>query len=152
IYNIYICCSFPITTESDLDSETSVVNFVHQRPTTIPTRGRKRGRPPKTDNAGRNTPSYVHISEMLTELDLAKWNPDRVCSSSQFILMSRVSRILMMQNHRELLTRYPTIFRYNSDEMDRKWLINHRFTARLNGEIYLLLLNDAAEIAIAEGL
>ncbi|OZC05879.1 hypothetical protein X798_07144, partial [Onchocerca flexuosa] len=74
---------------------------------------------------------------MLTELDLAKWNPDRVCSSSQFILMSRVSRILMMQNHRELLTRYPTIFRYNSDEMDRKWLINHRFTARLNGEIYL---------------
>ncbi|KAM3724099.1 DNA double-strand break repair Rad50 ATPase [Dirofilaria immitis] len=36
--------------------------------------------------------------------------------------------------------------------MDRKWLIKNRFTNRLSGEIYLLLLNDAAEIANAEGL
>lgn len=35
-------------TESDVDSEPSVTNFVvHQRTTTIPSRGRKRGRPPK---------------------------------------------------------------------------------------------------------
>lgn len=26
----------------------------------------------QTDNPGRSTPSYVHISEMITELDLAK--------------------------------------------------------------------------------
>uniref|UniRef100_A0A0R3RJB9 DNTTIP1_dimer domain-containing protein n=1 Tax=Elaeophora elaphi TaxID=1147741 RepID=A0A0R3RJB9_9BILA len=153
LLTLNICYSFPITTESDLDSETSVVNFfVHQRSTNIPPRGRKRGRPPKTDNPGRSTPSYVHISEMVTELDLVKWNPDRVCSSSQFILISKVSRMLMLHNYRELLTRYPTIFRYNSDEMDRKWLIKNRFTTRLSGKIYLLLLNDAAEIANIEGL
>ncbi|KAM3724101.1 Suppressor of activated egl-4 protein [Dirofilaria immitis] len=146
--------NFPVNTESDLDSETSVVNFVaHQRPTTIPPRGRKRGRPPKTDNPGRSTtPSYIHVGELITELDLNKWNPDRVCSSSQFILTSKVSRILMLHNYRELFMKYPTIFRYNSDEMDRKWLIKNRFTNRLSGEIYLLLLNDAAEIANAEGL
>ncbi|VDK88837.1 unnamed protein product [Litomosoides sigmodontis] len=145
--------NFPVNTESDLDSETSVVNFVvHQRPTNISPRGRKRGRPPKADNPGRSTPSYVHVSEMVTELDLAKWNPDRVCSSSQFILISKVSRILMLHNYRKLLRRYPAIFRYSSDEMDRKWLIKNRLTTRLSGKIYLLLLNDAAEIANAEGI
>lgn len=36
--------------------------------------------------------------------------------------------------------------------MDRKWLIKNRLTTRLGGKIYLLLLNDAAEIANAEGL
>ncbi|KAK6100997.1 hypothetical protein QQG55_2900 [Brugia pahangi] len=145
--------NFPVNTESDMDSETSVVNFVvHQRSTTIPPRGRKRGRPPKTENPGRSTPSYVYISEMVTESDMFKWNPDRVCSSSQFILVTKVSRLLMLNNYHELFMRYPTIFRYSSDEMDRKWLIKNRFTTRLNGKIYLLLLIDAAEIASAEGL
>ncbi|CAG9535605.1 unnamed protein product [Cercopithifilaria johnstoni] len=145
--------NFPVSTESDLDSETSVVNYVvHHRSTNIPPRGRKRGRPPKTDNPGRSTPSYVQISEMVTELDLAKWNPDRVYSSSQFILISKFSRMLMLRNYQELLMRYPTIFRYSGDEMDRKWLIKNGLTTRLNGKIYLVLLNDAAEIASAEGL
>lgn len=36
--------------------------------------------------------------------------------------------------------------------MDRKWLIKNRLTTRLSGKIYFLLLNDAAEIANAEGL
>ncbi|VDK42846.1 unnamed protein product [Gongylonema pulchrum] len=39
---------FPAGTESDLESEASVANYVvHQHLTTTPLRGRKRGRPPK---------------------------------------------------------------------------------------------------------
>uniref|UniRef100_A0A915PW47 DNTTIP1 dimerisation domain-containing protein n=1 Tax=Setaria digitata TaxID=48799 RepID=A0A915PW47_9BILA len=169
--------TFPINTESDLDSETSVVNFVvHQRATAFPPRGRKRGRPPKvrliihktpidlenftfyvlfflqTDNLGRNTPSHFNMGETFADLDLTKWNPDRVCSSSQFVLVSKFSRLLMLHNYRDLFMKYPSLFRYSIDETDRKWLIENRLTTRLNGKIYLLLLNDADEIANAEGL
>lgn len=35
--------------------------------------------------------------------------------------------------------------------MDRKWLVRNRLVTRLCGKVYLLLLNDAADIAIAEG-
>ncbi|VDM96292.1 unnamed protein product [Thelazia callipaeda] len=144
--------NFIFSTESDIDSEASVQNFLVHQPSAVPPRGRKRGRPPKTNNPGRIISPSCHASEMTRELDLSKWNPNRVCSSSQFILLSKVSRVLMLLSHRKIFMKYPSVFRYCGDEMDRKWLVENRLTTRTTGKIYMMLLTDAIEIASAEKL
>ncbi|MFH4984450.1 hypothetical protein AB6A40_011159 [Gnathostoma spinigerum] len=138
--------------DSDIESDASVASYC--LPQTIPppaVRGRKRGRPRKTDtDCGRSGTPIMRSNEIISAQEALKWNPDRIDSTTRFILGSKVSRLLAASQRGNLYVKYPRIFRYIGDEEDRAWLVENRLTTRLSGKIFILMLEDAYEIATLE--
>ncbi|VDM48486.1 unnamed protein product [Toxocara canis] len=140
--------------DSDVESEASVMSIVAQQPIAVqapPTRGRKRGRPRKTDlDCGRSGTPIMRSTDAITAREAEKWNADRVNASTRFILGSKVSRLLATVQRGTLYAKHPRLFRYVGDEDDRAWLIENRLTTRLSGKIFIMMLEDVIEIAAAE--
>ncbi|VDK58274.1 unnamed protein product [Anisakis simplex] len=144
--------------DSDVESEASVMSIVpHQQlqsqsianPSSI--RGRKRGRPRKTDmDCGRSGTPIMRSNDAISAREAEKWDAGRISPSTRFILGSKVSRLLAAAQRGNLYMKYPRIFRYVGDEEDRAWLIENRLTTRLSGKIFVMILDDVLEIAILE--
>uniref|UniRef100_F1LAX4 Uncharacterized protein n=1 Tax=Ascaris suum TaxID=6253 RepID=F1LAX4_ASCSU len=139
--------------DSDVESEASVMSIVAQQPNVHApaVRGRKRGRPRKTDlDCGRSGTPIMRSTDAITAREAEKWNADRVNASTRFILGSKVSRLLATAQRGSLYAKYPRMFRYVGDEDDRVWLIENRLTTRLSGKIFIMMLEDVVEIAALE--
>ncbi|VDD86790.1 unnamed protein product [Enterobius vermicularis] len=137
---------------SDIDSEASVVS-TSQPPSSAQTqiRPRKRGRPRKVEtDCGRSGTPLMRSTENISALEAYKWNPDRVSTSTRFILGSKVYRLLATPPRGNLYAKYPRLFRYVCDEDDRAWLMEKHLTTRQSGKIFLMMLEDVIEIAFKE--
>uniref|UniRef100_A0A0N5AHR4 DNTTIP1_dimer domain-containing protein n=1 Tax=Syphacia muris TaxID=451379 RepID=A0A0N5AHR4_9BILA len=119
---------------SDIESEASGVSSFLPVSTSqnLQVRPRKRGRPRKVSN-------------------LECWDPSRVNIGTRFILGSKVYRLLATPPRGNLYSKYPRVFRYVCDEEDRAWLMEKHLTTRQSGKIFLMMIDDAIEIASFDG-
>ncbi|VDN54862.1 unnamed protein product [Dracunculus medinensis] len=139
--------------DSDLESETSAMSSMQvlnaSSVNTFCPRRRGRPRKPVTDVGPCDIPCLKPGEEMSPQ-EIAKWNPDRINASTRFILGSKVARILAIGQRGSLYLKYPRAYKYEIDEVDRNWLIENRFTTRLSGKMFIMILEDVYEIASFE--
>lgn len=87
-------------------------------------------------------------NRLLPKFEGPKWNPDRIVSSTLFIMGARANKVLGYgQNRGRLYVRHPDLMRYSGDQEDKDWLSRHNLLPANGGKAYLMVLEDIKELS-----
>ncbi|XP_060527854.1 deoxynucleotidyltransferase terminal-interacting protein 1 [Cylas formicarius] len=83
--------------------------------------------------------------------DGPKWNPERIKTSTMFIMGARANKVLGYgQTRGRLYVRHPNLVRYSGDQEDKEWLASQNLMPPSGGKAYLMLLEDIKELTDSE--
>uniref|UniRef100_A0A914UM31 DNTTIP1 dimerisation domain-containing protein n=1 Tax=Plectus sambesii TaxID=2011161 RepID=A0A914UM31_9BILA len=134
--------------EVDSDAESDVSHA------SMSSRGRKRAL--RADFGGgsparSSTPlALTNAAGGVTLAEVQKWDPNRVSTSTRFILGSKANKCLGMTQRGRIYIKYPRIFRYVGDNQDKLWLYENGLTTRSGGRAFFMVLDDVIELARLE--
>jgi deoxynucleotidyltransferase terminal-interacting protein 1 len=79
--------------------------------------------------------------------DTSNWNPDQITESSKFVLGVRANEAYGYSGYRgKIYYVHPNLFRYNTDNEDRKYLLEHRKLTLQGGRAFLVLYDQIVQI------
>lgn len=120
--------------ESDTDSETS-----HS------VKRQKRSKLKETSG------EVTQTSRVPVKRDGAKWNSERINSSTLFIMGAKANKVLGFgQTRGRLYVRHPELVRYSGDQEDKEWLAQHSLMPPTGGKAYLMILDDIRDLTATD--